>query len=160
MAILKSTEQTKKWLQNSLIQWCRNRRNYDSKKKMLGKKESARSKCDNSRVFPEEHENWIWWLGMLEHREGLKTVQVFLVKDEAEVGGGQCSQATQTVITVLQVLVTLVAAWVAWGISHEAAPIQEQLLLWASRRTASLWVAASCKAQQHQQGADSHVSRS
>ena len=25
-----------------------------------------------------------WWLGMLEHREGLKTTRVFLVKDDAE----------------------------------------------------------------------------
>lgn len=65
---------------------------------------------------------------MLEHQEGLKTTRVFLVKDEAE-GGGQCSQATQAVITVLQVLVTLVAAGVPRGVSREATPVQEQLLL-------------------------------
>lgn len=96
---------------------------------------------------------------MLELQEGLKTTGVFLVKDEAEEGrrGGQCSQATQAVITVLQVLVTLVAAGVPWGVSRDATSVQEQLLLWASRLTASLWVAASCKAQHHQQGADSHI---
>ena len=124
------------------------------------KTQSTRSECDNSRVFPEEHENWIWWLGMLERQEGLKTTQVFLVKDEAEErrrGAGQCSQATQAVITVLQVLVTLVAAGVPRGVSHEATSVQEQLLLWASRLTASLWITASCKTQHHQQGADRHM---
>lgn len=115
-------------------------------------KQSTRSRCDDSRVCPEEHENWIWWLGMLEHQEGLKTTRVFLVKDEAE-GGGQCSQATQAVITVLQVLVTLVAAGVPRGVSCEATPVQEQLLLWASRLAAPLWVAAACRVQHHQKGA-------
>lgn len=68
---------------------------------------------------------------MLERQEGLKTSQVFLVKDEAEEGrrGGQCSQTTQAVITVLQVLVTLIAARVPRGVSSQAPPVQEQLLL-------------------------------
>ncbi len=68
---------------------------------------------------------------MLEHREGLETTRVFLVKDEAEERrrGGQCSQATQAVITVLKVLAALVAARVPRGVSCEAASVQEELLL-------------------------------
>lgn len=110
---------------------------------------SARSKCDDSRVFPEEHGNGVWWIGMLELES--------LDRDEAEEGwrSVQCSQAGQVVITVLQVLVTLVAARVSWGVSQEATPVQQQLLLWAFRLTASLWVAASCNAQRRHQGHDS-----
>lgn len=84
--------------------------------------------------------------------------RVFLDRDEAEEGwrSGQCSQAGQAVITVLQVLIALVAARVSWGVSQEATPVHQQLLLRAFRLTASLWVAASCNAQRRHQGHDSH----
>lgn len=67
--------------------------------------------------------------------------------------GGDSSQATQAVVTILQVLVALVAAGVARRVSGEAASLQEQLLLGASGLTATLWVAASCNAKHHREGA-------
>lgn len=85
---------------------------------------------------------------MLERQEeGLKTRRVFLLKDEGRGRRTKArSEATQAVITVLQVLVALVAAGVSWGVSREAAPVQEQLLLGASRLAAPLRVAAACEA--------------
>lgn len=116
---------------------------YDCSKEKK-KKQSAGSRCDDSRVFPEKHE-----FGGLERssiEKDWRPHQTWRrMRQRRSWRRGQCSQASQVVITVLQVLVALVAARVPWWVSQEAAPVQQQLLLRTSRLAASLGVAASCK---------------
>lgn len=115
--------------------------------KAAGNKRNPRG-TGGERVFLEELGNGMWrdsqdW----RQRTSLEWRQRRPEEEQQQEQEEQRSQSTQTVITVLQVLVTLVAAGVSGRITREVTPLQEQLLLRASRLTAFVRITAACKAQ-------------